>query len=80
VVYDLKHAFHTFARQPGFTAVVILTLALGIGATVAIFSVVNAVLLRDLPYPHAGRLVALRTVTPDSRRPGFHWTSSSSIT
>jgi putative ABC transport system permease protein len=68
---NLKHAFRTLARQPGFTLVVVLTLALGIGATVAIFSVVNAVLLRDLPYPHAGRLVALRTVTPDGAPTGF---------
>ena len=68
---DLNHALRTLARQPGFTAVVILTLALGIGATVAIFSVVNAVLLRDLPYPHASRLVALRTVTPDSSPTGL---------
>ena len=62
---NLKHAIRILARQPGFAAVVILTLALGIGATVAIFSVVNAVLLLDLPYPHADRLVALRTLTPD---------------
>ncbi len=62
---NLKHAIRVLARQPGFAAVVVLTLALGIGATVAIFSVVNAVLLRDLPYPHADRLVALRTLTPD---------------
>jgi putative ABC transport system permease protein len=62
---NLKHAIRVLARQPGFAAVVVLTLALGIGAAVAIFSVVNAVLLRELPYPHADRLVALRTLTPD---------------
>jgi putative ABC transport system permease protein len=63
-------ALRRLARRPGFTAVVVATLALGIGAAVAIFSVVNAVLLRPLPFPHADRLLALHTVTPDGQPTG----------
>ena len=57
VRHDSRFAFRSMARRPGFTALVMLTIGLGIGANSAIFSVVNAVLLRPLPYPDAGRIV-----------------------
>jgi hypothetical protein len=62
--YDLSHGFRTLSKNPGFTAVSVLSLAIGIGANSAIFSVTNALLLRPLPYKDADRLVILWSRSP----------------
>ncbi len=65
---DIRFAFAVLRRQPGFAAVVIVTLALGIGANTALFSVADAVLFRPLPYRAPDRLVALWETTPRKAR------------
>src|SRR5947209_3323869 len=64
VARDVRYSFRALRHNPTFTAVALMTLAIGIGANTAVFSVVNSVLLNPLPYPNSDELVALRQVAP----------------
>lgn len=77
---DLRHAVRLFWRAPAFTALCILTLALGIGAATAIFSVVNPVLLRPLPYPGAERIAMVWERDPNAGRSNVGWQTFRDVT
>jgi putative ABC transport system permease protein len=82
---DVKHSLHMFIKHPGFTLAALAALMLGIGANTAIFTVVNAVLLKPLSYPDADRIVQFFNVSPDGRGssasiPKFHiWQQQTSV-
>ena len=71
LIKDIRFGVRSLIKRPGFTALAIITLALGIGASTAIFSVVDGVLLRSLPYPNSDQLVQLREVNSRGARIPF---------
>ena len=73
--HDIKYAWRSLRRTPAFALIVVLTIALGVGANAAIFSAVNAVILRPLPFPNGDRLVSLWATNPDRSVPryGVSW-------
>ena len=71
ILHDVRYGARMLARRPAYTAIVILTLAVGIGATTAVFSVINALLLRPLPYPEPGALVTVWENDRLNRKPRY---------
>jgi putative ABC transport system permease protein len=67
LIKDIRYGARGLLKHPGFTAIIVITLALGIGASTAIFSVVNSVLLRRLPYQTAERIVAIQELDPSGK-------------
>src|SRR3954471_17027285 len=84
-VQDLKYSLRVLRQQPAFSLAAIAALALGIGATTAVFSVVNAVLLKPMPYPEAERIVMFQNTSPQgsggasSPAKFAHWSKQTSV-
>jgi putative ABC transport system permease protein len=84
--HDLKHSLRSYRKSPGFTLTALATLALGIGANTAVFSVVNAVLIKPIPFPDPDRLVMFMSVMPQGSFPACspakfqHYREQTSVT